>query len=135
MSLTDVNRQKYTAALEQLEAEQKRRDDERVASGTAVRHPHYVVVVHGDEETTAATEQARARKLADLRAQGIIYDEILEIRTGVPRRRDCDKYQAQPEPTPSHYVPDRYAKERAEQAARAASRDGAGLMEPPEPVT
>lgn len=32
-------------------------------------------------------------------------------------------------------MPDTYAKERAEQAARAASRDDAGLMEPPEPVT
>jgi hypothetical protein len=32
-------------------------------------------------------------------------------------------------------VPDTYAKERAEQAARAASRDDAGVMEPPEPVT
>src|SRR5215813_10088577 len=133
----DPERQKYAAALEQLEAEQKRRDDERVASGAAVRLPLYLVP-HGDQDIAGATEEAKTRKLAELRASGdqraVIFDEPFLIHTGVPRSADFRKRSCEPEAPSSPYIPDRYAKERAEAAAARASRDDDGLMEPPPPV-
>jgi hypothetical protein len=47
--------------------EQRRREDERVAAGQAVRLPLYLV---GEQDIAEAIEGAKARKLAELRAVG-----------------------------------------------------------------
>jgi hypothetical protein len=66
--------------------EQRRREDERVAAGQAVRLPLYLV---GEQDIAEAIEGAKARKLAELRAVGdqraLIFDEPFVITTGVPR--------------------------------------------------
>jgi hypothetical protein len=88
VSSTEPQRQKLSAALEQLEAEQRRREDEKVANGEAVRRPLYVVA-HNGEPVADLIEHAKAREVATLRAQGdqrtIYFEEPLTIRTGVPR--------------------------------------------------
>jgi|SRR6516162_8585321 hypothetical protein len=93
----EPEKQKLAAALEQLEAEQRRRDDERVATGAAVRSPLYVVT-HGEESVADAIEEAKTRKLAELQASGdqraIIFDEPFLIHTGVPRSADFLKKRA-----------------------------------------
>jgi|SRR6266699_2050460 len=81
---------KLEAALEQLEQERRRRQNEKVERGEAVRVPPIVVSEPGD----VAGE--KARRLAELRAAGeareVIFgdesddgSEISVIITGVPR--------------------------------------------------
>jgi hypothetical protein len=88
--LTDPETQKLQAALEQLESEQRRRIDERIAKGEAVRVPPVVVGVPG------AIDAERARRLAELHAAGetreIVFGHKADdgsvvdvIVTGVPR--------------------------------------------------
>jgi hypothetical protein len=90
------------AAIERLEAEKRRRQDEKVASGAAVRVPLYVVV-GGPEEADEQLELAKADKIAELRAAGetreIIFDNSPDggpsvIITGVPRSGRDPKYIA-----------------------------------------
>jgi hypothetical protein len=109
---TEPEKQKLAAALEQLEAEQRRRDDERVAAGAAIRAPLYIVP-HGEQNVADATEEAKARKLAELRAIGdqraVLFEEPFLIHTGVPRPAERKRYE--PEEFAPKY-PDRYTKER-----------------------
>jgi hypothetical protein len=83
---------KLAAALEQLETERRRRIDERVEKGEAVRVPPIVVGAPGSVATK------KARRLAELRATGetreVIFggvgsDAVEVIITGVPRA-GCD---------------------------------------------
>jgi hypothetical protein len=57
----EPERQRLAAALEQLEAEQRRREDEKVANGEAVRRPLYVVA-HNGEPVADLIEHAKARE-------------------------------------------------------------------------
>jgi len=89
--LTDSEKQKFAAALEQLEEEKRRRIDEKIAKGDAVRVPP--VVVGG----TGCVGAEKARTQAELRAVGetreVIFgfkpddgSEVIDvIVTGVPR--------------------------------------------------
>jgi hypothetical protein len=110
----EPEKQKLAAALEQLEAEQRRRDDERVAAGAAVRSPLYIVT-HGEQNVADATEEAKVRKLAELRASGdqraIIFEQPFVIHTGVPRSADFQKRSRMPDDVPTSPYRDRYAKE------------------------
>jgi hypothetical protein len=89
--LTDSEKQKFAAALEQLEEEKRRRIDEKIAKGEAVRVPSPVVVVGVEQLTDALIERAKEDKLAELRAAGEkreVYfeaDKPTVIVTGVPR--------------------------------------------------
>jgi hypothetical protein len=51
--LTDAERQKLAAALEQLESERRRREDEKIAAGTAVRLPLRVILHPGEDKDSA----------------------------------------------------------------------------------
>jgi hypothetical protein len=79
------------AAIERLEAEKRRRIDEKVAGGEAVLVPLYVVV-HDPEQVEAEIESEKARKRAELAKAGeqreVIFDEPLVINTGVPGSRN-----------------------------------------------
>jgi hypothetical protein len=83
------------AAIERLEAEKRRRIDEKVARGEAIFVDLPVVVV-GAEDADEALEKARAEKIAELRATGerreILFDDALinVIATGVPGRDEGD---------------------------------------------
>jgi hypothetical protein len=96
--LADPEKQKLAAALEQLEIEKQRRLDERVERGEVVRVMLDPVVVGHPDTAAAAIEQAKADKLAALRAAGekreVIFaptlmegetEPITAIVTGVPR--------------------------------------------------
>jgi hypothetical protein len=86
MSRAPTDPEKLAAAIEQLEAERQRREDERIAAGTAIRVPFTVVVRAGEDEAEAIE---RARALAPLRPEGfhgeVLFDEPELIFTGVPR--------------------------------------------------
>src|SRR5260221_7976353 len=84
--LTDAERQKLAAALEQLESERRRREDEKIAAGTAVRLP-LRVILHPGEDKDSALRAAMA--LSALRAGDdtleVFWEEPVYIQTGVPR--------------------------------------------------
>jgi hypothetical protein len=83
------------AAVERLEAEKQRRQDEKIARGEAVLVPHPCVVlgVATDEQAAAEVANMKAREVARLRKAGemreIVFDEppdkVTVIITGVPR--------------------------------------------------
>jgi hypothetical protein len=79
----------------ELEAETKRRLDERVERGEVLREP-LVAVCAGPEDADDAVEGAKALRLAQLKAAGetreIHFDEPLVMMTGVPRPGRDDKY-------------------------------------------
>jgi hypothetical protein len=108
MSRAPTDPEKLAAAIQELEAERRRREDERVAAGTAIRMPLSVVVSPGAEDAEII-EQAKAAKLAALRAEGFsgeVYFEPELIYTGVPRHDDFGKWKHE------HFepqYPDRYA--------------------------
>jgi len=80
MPLTD----KEKAVLEQLEIERERRIDEKVEKGTAIRVP-LNIVVGTEDAVAAATESARARKLAELGDKKQVFFEETVLITGVRR--------------------------------------------------
>jgi hypothetical protein len=87
----ETDAQRLAAALEQLEMEKRRRQDEKVAAGLAVRVPNNIpVVVREDEDVDTAIERLKAREIEKLRANDekreIVFEEFLVIDTGVPGR-------------------------------------------------
>jgi hypothetical protein len=131
MLSTEPEKQRLAAALEVLEGEARRREDERIAAGQAVRLPLHVVI--RDESLADAVERAKAHKLAALHEQGeqrnILFEPPLVITTGVPRSPEFLR-GAWASESPAAQYRDRYTEERA---ARA-SRDDDELMEPPPPA-
>jgi hypothetical protein len=112
MSMSSEETQRLAAALEQLEAEQRRREDEKIAAGQAVRLPlDCVVGVDGD--ANKLVEEAKAHKIAAARAAGetreIIFEQPTILVTGVPRGGEFGKWE-QREPLLAQY-PNRYAAE------------------------
>jgi hypothetical protein len=83
------------AAIERLEAEQRRRTDEKVERGEAVREP-LVAGCGGPEDAADVLELAKTSRTAELRAAGekreIIFDPIEVMVTGVPRPGRDDQY-------------------------------------------
>jgi hypothetical protein len=83
------------AAIERLEAEQRRRIDEKVERGEAVREP-LVAGCGGPEDAADVLELAKTSRTAELRAAGemreIIFDPNSVLCTGVPRPGRDDKY-------------------------------------------
>ena len=81
--------QRLAAALEQLEIERRRREDERVAAGEAIRVPLIPVVGCLEEDIDAVIAGLKAHEIERLRANGekreIIFEESPVIVTGVPR--------------------------------------------------
>jgi hypothetical protein len=80
------------AAIAKLEAEKQRRTDEKIAKGEAVRVSLGAVVigVAGPERAASMLKNARAKKIAELRAAGerreVVFDDVVTtIITGVPR--------------------------------------------------
>jgi hypothetical protein len=96
------------AAIERLEAEHKRRIDEKVAKGEALRVPLWAVCQ--PEQVAAEIERVKVSRLAELRQAGetreVVWDEPLVIMTGVPRSPDFEKDW---EPLPPAKPYDRYA--------------------------
>jgi hypothetical protein len=105
---TDADR--LALAIEQLEAERRRREDERIAAGTAIRLPLDVVAPPGVDDIEELLAQAKSAKLAAARADGddreILFEEPQVLVTGVPRGDDFGKWEHKLfEPQ----YPDRYA--------------------------
>jgi hypothetical protein len=92
---TETDPSKLAAAIEQLEAEKRRRIDEKVERGEAIREP-LVAGCGGVEDAADALELVKASRIAELRAAGekreIIFDPIEVMLTGVPRTSRDSKY-------------------------------------------
>jgi hypothetical protein len=130
MSRAPTDPEKLAAAIQQLEAERRRREDERIAAGTAIREPLLVVVPPGAEETDKLIEETKAARLAALRAQGddreILFEEPELLVTGVPRSDDFGKWKYE------HLrplYPDRYAD-----GTLLRKGDDGGVPKPPQPA-
>jgi hypothetical protein len=78
--LTDPEKQKLQAALEQLETERRRRIDEKVEKGEAVRAPFGSIVVGVSGAVDAAIAAHKARGTRE-----VYFDEGAILITGVPR--------------------------------------------------
>jgi hypothetical protein len=93
----DTEAKTVIAAIERLEAEQKRRIDEKVEKGDAIREELYAVCA-GPDDAADMLERVKASRIAELRAAGekrqIIFDPIEVIMTGVPRPGRDEKYIA-----------------------------------------
>jgi hypothetical protein len=102
---------RLAAALEQLEIEHRRREDEKVAAGEAVRVPLQPVVEREDEDIDTAIERLKMREIEKLRANGETREIVFEepdysvIITGVPRHGEYGKWK--PELLEAQY-PSRY---------------------------
>jgi hypothetical protein len=98
--LTDLSVEALQAMQAELEAETKRRLDERVERGEVLREP-LVAVCAGPEDAAAAVAGSKALELAELKAAGetreVHFDEPLVMMTGVPRPGRDDKYIARRE--------------------------------------
>jgi hypothetical protein len=110
MSRAPTDAERLALAIEQLEAERRRREDERIAAGTAIRLPLDVVAPPGVDDIEELVAQAKSAKLAAARADGddreILFEEPQVLVTGVPRSDDFGKWaheRFEPE------YPDRYA--------------------------
>jgi hypothetical protein len=139
MSMSSEETQRLAAALEQLEAEQRRREDEKIAAGQAVRLPLDCVVVPGGD-ADKLIEEAKTAKIAAARAAGeareIVFEKPVVIVTGVPRGGEFGKWE-QREPLLPQY-PDRYAAAKTSAAtapAKPAPVDAARLEWKPVRVT
>lgn len=92
----DIDPDKALAALEQLEAEKRRRLEARVDSGEVLR-VELAVVGERLEDATASIDAAKARKTEELRAAGerrpLDFDVIV-VATGVPRHSDWRQMNA-----------------------------------------
>jgi hypothetical protein len=95
--LTDLSVEALQAMQSELEAETKRRLDERVERGEVLREP-LVAVCAGPDDAAAAVEGMKELRLAVLRAAGetreVYFDEPLVLLTGVPRPGRDDAYVA-----------------------------------------
>jgi hypothetical protein len=114
-----TNVEKLAAAMEQLEAERRRREDERVAAGTAIRVQLSVVVAPGEDEAKAI-ERAKAEYIqSEGDTREVLFEEPEVIITGVPRNDDFGKWDHElfePE------YPDRYAATTAARPPAPTSR-------------
>jgi hypothetical protein len=101
---TDV--EKLAAAIEELEQERRRREDERIAAGTAIRLPLTVVMQPG-EDAAQAIERAKAQHIqpADEKRE-VLFEEPEVVITGVPRSDDFGKWSDE---VVGPQYPDRYA--------------------------
>jgi hypothetical protein len=103
--------QRLAAALEQLEIERRRREDEKIVAGEAVRVPLQPVVEREGEDIDTAIERLKAREIEKLRADGETREIVFEepdpsvIWTGVPRHGEFGKWKHEL----FEAFPDRYA--------------------------
>jgi hypothetical protein len=106
MSRAPTDPEKLAAAIQELEAERRRREDERIAAGTAIRLPLVVVVRPGEDEAEAIDGAKAAAHAAQTGGHEVIFEEPELVVTGVPRSDDFGKWKHEhvgPE------YPDRYA--------------------------
>jgi len=85
--MDDIDHNKLDAALERLEAERERRLAEKIDAGEIIEVPLWVVA-GSQAGACAQVEQAKADKLAELRAAGetreVVFD-VTTVATGVAR--------------------------------------------------
>jgi hypothetical protein len=117
--------QRLAAALEQLEIERRRREDEKIVAGEAVRVPFPPVVWREDEDIDTAIERLKAREIEKLRANGETREIVFEdpdysvIVTGVPRHGEYGKWK--PELLEAQH-PSRYETVQPREEAPAPSK-------------
>jgi hypothetical protein len=88
----DTESKTVLAAIERLEAEKRRRIDERIEKGLAIRE-ELVLVCAGPEDAATPPESIKAAEVRkDSEGREIIYDPISIMYTGVPRPGRDDKY-------------------------------------------
>jgi hypothetical protein len=102
----DIDHDKLDAALERLEAERERRLADRIEAGEVVSVP-LCIVAGSESEASARVEEAKADKLAELRAAGDQREVKLTVElivTGVLRRGEATETEPW-KPTPSLPAP------------------------------
>jgi hypothetical protein len=78
--MDDIDHNKLDAALERLEAERERRLAEKIEAGEIIEVPIWVVA-GSQAGACAQVEQAKADKLAELRAAGETREVVFEVTT------------------------------------------------------
>jgi hypothetical protein len=78
--MDDIDHNKLDAALERLEAERERRLAEKIDAGEIIEVPLWVVA-GSQAGACAQVEQAKADKLAELRAAGETREVVFEVTT------------------------------------------------------
>jgi hypothetical protein len=78
--MDDIDHNKLDAALERLEAERERRLAEKIEAGEIIEVPLWVVA-GSQAGACAQVEQAKADKLAELRAAGETREVVFEVTT------------------------------------------------------
>jgi hypothetical protein len=105
--MDDIDHNKLDAALERLEAERERRLAEKIEAGEIIEVPLWVVA-GSQAGACAQVEQAKADKLAELRAAGETREVVFEVTTvatGVARPGEATGPAWQPLSPP--YLPTR----------------------------
>jgi hypothetical protein len=99
----DIDHDKLDAALERLEAEKERRLAERIEAGEVVRVPLYIVA-GSESEARSKVEEAKASKLAELRAANdqreVVFDVVF-VATGVVKFGEATGEPRKPMSPPS----------------------------------
>jgi hypothetical protein len=121
--MDDIDPDKFDATLARLEAERERRLAEKVEAGAIVSIPLFIVA-GSETEARARVEEAKAEKLAELRAAGdqreVVFSVTMVV-TGVLRRgeaADAGRSPTAPRPPlPSPPPPPRAPDEVVEEEA------------------
>ena len=98
--MDDIDPDKLDAALERLQAERARRIAEKVEAGEVVV-VRLSVAVASESEIPDAVEQAKTRKLKELRAGGevrAVQFDVMAVATGVCREGGGDDWKPDPRP-------------------------------------
>jgi hypothetical protein len=118
--MDDIDHDKVLAALEQLEGERARRIAEKVEAGEAVV-VRLSVAVATESEIPDAVEQAKARKLKELRAAGevrAVQFDVMAVATGVCRLGGGEEWTPEPRPHVPPLPPQDEDKEEAREEPR-----------------
>ena len=126
--MDDIDHNKLDAALERLEAERERRLAEKIEAGEIIEVP-LCVVAGSQAGACAQVEQAKADKLAELRAAGetreVVFD-VTTVATGVCRHGEATETKPW-KPTAPPYLPRRSPDE----VSIVEERSGSGSPDSP----
>jgi hypothetical protein len=114
MNRAPTDPEKLAAAIQELEAERRRREDERVAAGTAIRVQLSVVVAPGEDEAEALARAKAGHTQPEGEKREVLFEDPIVVITGVPRAgRTPPDWKSEPNtadpayrpPTPTPTVP------------------------------
>ena len=118
--MDDIDPAKLDAALERLQAERARRIAEKVEAGEVVV-VRLSVAVASESEFPDAVEQAKTRKLKELRAGGevrAVQFDVMAVETGVCREGGGEEWKPEPRPHVPPLPPQDEDKEKVREDSR-----------------